>query len=161
MERREQAVRQVTPIPAMAWTPPGSGWRFYFEASQGSQASANNSSRTMLRHRIHLSEGPTRSGQAQPVQAGAGVDLAPCSGGVTAVVSHEEETRLCQGPSGCGTCPYGLKAKIRYRAWYGADEDAVTRRLIRETCRCGGFVVFAITGEAHRQGDWSVEWIRA
>ncbi len=32
---------------------------------------------------------------------------------VTAVVSHEEETHLCQGPSGSGRCPYGLKAKIR------------------------------------------------
>lgn len=77
------------------------------------------------------------------------------------MVSHEEEIHVCQGPSGSGKCPYGLKAKIRYRAGYPADEDAVTRRLVRETCRCGGSVMFAITGEAHRQGDWSAEWIEA
>ena len=76
-------------------------------------------------------------------------------------MSHEEETHVCQGPSGSGKCPYGLKAKIRYRAGYLVDEDAFTRRIVRATCRCGGPVMFVITSEAYRQGDWNVEWIDA
>jgi hypothetical protein len=76
-------------------------------------------------------------------------------------VSHEEETQLCQGPSGSGNCPYGLKAKITYRAGYPADEDALTRRIVKATCRCGGPVMFAITREAFLQGDWKVGWIEA
>ncbi len=47
------------------------------------------------------------------------------------MVSHEEETQLCQGPSGSGRCPYGLKAKIR-KSWRegptpAAIEGAINR----------------------------------
>jgi hypothetical protein len=73
---------------------------------------------------------------------------------------YEEEVQFCRGPSGGGYCPYRFKARMTRRGEGMADEEGVTRRIVKATCRCGGSVSFSLTREAHRRGDWTIDWFQ-
>ena len=75
------------------------------------------------------------------------------------VVSQKEQIQLCRGPSGGGTCPYGLRAMITFKVGYATDEDTQTGQTVKATCRCGASVSFTVSREAYRRGEWTVDWI--